>query len=165
MKLLLGSPVARYAPAVVVWLFAAGFLALTYQLPLSARSTPALVGWITLGLATIDLLSRTGGAFGLAVMRAMNPAGLKARPDAQTHTTADLVTGIGLIAVLVTLFIVLGVLITTAVFTFGALMLAYRAEFIRNAAIAGAATLGVWLLFAVLLRLQLYPGLLFGGAL
>jgi len=165
MKQLLGSPVTRYIPAVVAWLFAAGFLVLTYQLPLSARSTPALVGWITLGLATVDILSRTGGEFGPALMRAVNPAGLKPRSDAPTHTTADLVTGIGLIAVLVALFIVVGVLPTTALFTFGALTLAYRSELIRNAAIAGAATLGVWLLFAILLRLQLYPGLLFGGML
>ncbi len=36
---------------------------------------------------------------------------------------------------------------------------------IAIAAIAAGATLGVWLLFAVLLRLQLYPGLAFGGTL
>lgn len=165
MKQLLGSPLVHYIPAVVVWLFAAGFLALTYQLPESARATPALVGWITLGLSTIDLLSRTGGEFGKALMRAVNPAGLKARLDAESHTTMDLVTGIGLIAVLVVLFIVIGVLPTTALFVFGALTLAYRSQPVRNAAIAAGATLGVWLLFALLLRLQLYPGLAFGGTL
>lgn len=165
MKQLLGSPLARYIPAVVVWLFAAGFLVLTYQLPASARATPSLVGWITLGLATIDVVSRTGGEFGTTIMRAVNPAGLKDRPETQSHTTMDLVTGIGLIAVLVVLFLVIGVLPTTALFTFGALTLAYRSQLIRNAAIAAAATLGVWLLFAVLLRLQLYPGLAFGGTL
>jgi hypothetical protein len=160
-----GSSVARYLPAVVVWIFTAGFLALTYQLPPSARATPSLVGWITLALATLDILSRTGGEFGPAIMRAVNPAGLKARPEMQTHTKTDLVAGIGLIAILVGLFIGVGVILATAIFTFGALTLAYRSEFLRNATIAAAATLGVWLLFGMLLRLQLYPGLAFGGVL
>lgn len=165
MKHILGSPAVRYVPAFVVWFFAAGFLALTYQLPEAARATPSLVGWVTIVLATIDLLSRTGGEFGTALMRTVNPAGLKGRPDAQSHTMMDLVTGIGLIAVLVVSFIVLGVLPTTALITFGALTLAYRSQLLMNAVIAASATLGVWLLFAVLLRLQLYPGLAFGGVL
>ena len=165
MKRILGSPAIRYLPALVVWLFAAGFLALTYQLPATARSTPALVGWVTFGLATLDLLSRTGGEFGKAMMRALNPAGLNDRADNQPHTRGDLLTGLGLIVCLVTFFIALGVLPTAALFIFGALTLGYRKKLIMNAAIAALATLGVWLLFAVLLRLQLYPGLAFGGVL
>ena len=51
------------------------------------------------------------------------------------------------------------------VFAIGALMLAYRTQWLANAIIAAGATLGVWLLFAMLLRLQLFQGLAFGGVL
>jgi len=162
---ILGTPAIRYVPAVIVWLFAAVFLALTYQLPEAARATPALVGWVTLTLATLDLISRTGGEFGAALMRAVNPAGLQDRPENQPVTQKDLASGIGLIVALVISFLVLGVLPTTAIIIFGALMLAYRTQWITNAVIAAGATLGVWLLFAMLLRLQLFPGLAFGGVL
>jgi len=162
---ILGTPAIRYLPAAIVWLFAAGFLALTYQLPEATRATPSLVGWVTLGLATLDILSRTGGELGAALMRAVNPAGLKDRPENQPVTHKDLASGIGLIVALVSSFVILGVLPTTAIIIFGALMIAYRAQWITNAIIAAGATLGVWLLFAVLLRLQLFPGLAFGGVL
>jgi len=160
---ILGTPAIRYLPALIVWLFAAGFLGLTYQLPEAARATPSLVGWVTLGLATLDLVSRTGGELGVALMRAVNPAGLADRADNHPVTRKDLASGIGLIVALVASFLVLGVLPTTAIIIFGALMLAYRSQWITNAIVAAGATAGVWLLFAVLLGLQLYPGLAFGG--
>jgi hypothetical protein len=162
---ILGSPATHYIPAAIVWLFAAGFLVMTYPLPEAARSTPLLVGWVTLGLATIDLLSRTGGAFGEGLMRAVNPAGLKERQDTTPHDRRALISGLCLIGALVVSFIFLGVLPTTALIVFGALMSAYRTQIVMNAVIAAGATLGVWLLFSALLRLQLYPGLAFGGVL
>ncbi len=164
-RMILGSPLVHYVPALVVWLFTVGFLVMTYQLPVAARSTPGLVGWVTLGLASLDLLSRTGGDFGRGLMRAVNPAGLNDRPDKVDHTRIDLLSGLGLICCLVVSFIVFGVLPATAIVIFGALAFAYRTQLLMDAAIAAAATLGVWLLFAMLLRLQLYPGLAFGGVL
>ena len=68
------------------------------------------------------------------------------------------------IALPVYLFL-LGVLPTAVLFIVGVLTLGYRKKLIMNAAIAVLATLGVWLLFSVLLRLQLYTGLDFGGVL
>jgi Tripartite tricarboxylate transporter TctB family len=157
--------VLRFLPPAVCGLFAAGFLAMTYTLPPAARAMPLLVGWGTLGLAMLDLASRLKGKAGEALMRALNPAGLKPpTPDAVSGRYA-LLSGIGLVVLLVTAFLLFGALVAAPVLIFAALMIANRKEWLLSLAIAAGSTLVIWLLFAVLLRLQLYPGLLFGGSL
>jgi hypothetical protein len=155
----------RYLPALFCWLFAAGFLVMTYALPPVARSMPALVGWATLVLATLDLLSRMKGKLGEGLMRALNPSGLKPEGPPATSGRYALLTGIGLVVLLVTAFLLLGALIAAPLLILSALMIANRKEWLLSLAIAAGSTLVIWLLFAVLLRLQLYPGLLFGGSL
>jgi len=166
MKTLFATRWVHYLPALFAWLFAVGFLVLTYRLPPIARAMPVLVGWATLGLASLDLISRTGGAFGQGLMRALNPSGLKLQGDADTlEPRFGLKSGIGMVVLLVVGFLSIGILLAAPLVIFIALMLANRREPLLSAAIAAGATLVIWLLFAVLLRLQLYPGLIFGGAL
>lgn len=153
-------------PPLVVLVVAAGFLMLTYQLPPAARVMPVLVGWAALVLASIDLLSRTRGEFGRALMKAFNPAGLNRGAEDQAEARAGgwpLATGIGLVVLLVTAFLLVGVLIAAPLTIFTALILANRRELISSVLIAGFTTAFIWLLFSVLLRLHLYPGVLFGG--
>jgi hypothetical protein len=155
----------RLLPPILCGLFAAAFLAMTYALPPAARAMPLLVGWGTLGLVVLDLASRQKGKAGEALMRALNPAGLKP-PEADTVTGRyALLIGIGLVVLLVTSFLLLGALIAAPVLIFTALMVGDRKQWRLSLAITAGSTLVIWLLFSVLLRLQLYPGLLFGGSL
>jgi hypothetical protein len=154
----------RYLPPLVVLAVTAGFLVLTYRLPPAARAMPVLVGWAALVLASIDLVSRTHGRFGHALMKALNPAGLKEEEAEAPAGVWALATGIGLVVLLLTAFLLLGVLIAAPLTIFTALIVANRRELISSLLIAGGATAIIWLLFSVLLRLHLYPGLLFGGA-
>jgi hypothetical protein len=165
---ILGRRWTHYLPPILVLAVVTGFLVMTYQLPPAARSMPSLVGWAGLALALIDLVSRTGGAFGEALMKALNPAGLKLGEEERAEAPAGLwplVTGIGLVVLLVAAFLLVGVLIAAPLLIFTALMVANRRQPISSILIAAAATAVIWLLFSVLLRLHLYPGVLFGGAL
>ncbi|MGC1300764.1 MAG: tripartite tricarboxylate transporter TctB family protein [Caulobacteraceae bacterium] len=157
--------VLRFLPAAVCWLFSAGFLAMTYTLPPAARAMPLMVGWCTLGLATLDMASRLKGKLGEALMRTLNPAGLKPEPPDTVSGRYALLSGIGLVVLLVTAFLLFGALVAAPVLIFAALMIANRKEWLLSLAIAAGSTLVIWLLFSVLLRLQLYPGVLFGGSL
>ncbi len=157
--------IVRFLPAAFCWLFAAAFLAMTYTLPANARAMPLLVGWGTLGLATLDLASRLRNKAGEALMRALNPAGLKPEPPDTISGRYALLIGIGLVVLLVTSFLLLGALIAAPLLIFTALMVGDRKQWKLSLAITAGSTLVIWLLFAVLLRLQLYPGLLFGGSL
>lgn len=166
--MIFGQRWTHYLPPLVVLAVVAGFLAMTYQLPPAARTMPSLVGWAALALVGIDLLSRTGGPFGRALMRSLNPSGLKLGAEEQAEAPAGrwpLLTGIGLVVLLVVAFLLVGVLVAAPLLIFTALMVAYRREVISNIAIAAVTTGVIWLLFSVLLRLHLYPGVLFGGAL
>ena len=158
------SRAARLAPAVLLWLFAATFVVLTYRLPPNARTMPVLVGWTTLALTSLDIVTRLASPLGTALMRALNPSGLVPHHD-ETQTIRGLVTGVGLVVMLIGAFILAGVLPAAALVIFGAIMLAYPRQWLSNILIASGATLGIWLLFAVLLRLTLYRGILFGDVL
>jgi hypothetical protein len=163
-----GQRWTHFLPPLIVLAVVTGFLAMTYQLPPAARAMPALVGWAGLVLAGVDLLTRTGGEFGRALMKALNPAGLKMGEEERAEAPAGLLpllTGLGLVVLLVAAFLLVGVLIAAPILIFTALMVNNRREVISNLLIAVVTTGVIYLLFSVLLRLHLYPGVLFGGAL
>ena len=163
---ILGQRWTHYLPPAVVLVITTGFLIMTYHLPPAARAMPLLVGWAALAFSIIDLVSRNGNNFGKVLMRALNPAGLTTALEEQAEASAGrgaLLTGIGLVLLLVVAFILVGVLVAAPVMIFTALMIAYRRQLVSNLVIAAVATGVIWILFSVLLRLQLYPGVLFGG--
>ena len=164
---ILGQRWTHYLPPLVMLAIASGFLVMTYQLPVTARAMPSLVGWAGMGLAGLDLVSRTGGKLGRSLMKALNPAGLQAGDEQVAEAPSGrwpLVTGIGLVVLLVSAFILAGVLIAAPLTIFTALTIANRRQLVSNLVIAGGTTGVIWLLFSVLLRLHLYSGVLFGGA-
>ncbi len=168
MKTILGAVWTSYLAPLVFLGVAAGFLVLTYQLPPAARDMPVLVGWATLVLALVDLVSRTGGELGRTLMRALNPSGLKPSAEAKAEAPSGrfaVISGIGLVVLLIVAFILTGVLIAAPLVIFTALVIADRREIVLSAVIAAVTTLSIWLVFSLLLRLHLYPGFLFGSAL
>lgn len=153
-------------PPLAMLAFTAGFLVMTYHLPARARAVPLIVGWAALVLSSVDLATRTGGEFGHALMRALNPAGLRIAAEEAVERpkgSGPLLSGVGLVVLLVAAFILAGVLVAAPLMIFTALTIAYRREPISNVVTAAAVTAAIYLLFSVLLRLHLYPGVLFGG--
>jgi hypothetical protein len=157
----------HFLPPIAVLAFVIAFLVMTHLLPPAARAMPLMVGWITLGLTALDIVSRTDTEVGRLTMRALNPSGLASsepldlesvRPEKGNHVWIAiampmfLVTGLSLI----------GILPAAALFTFVAFLLNGSRK-VPALAAAGVFTFFIWLIFGMSLQLQLFPGILFGG--
>ncbi len=164
MKRILGTPIAAYLPAAALGLVTAALSRdLAYRYKPMARAFPAGVAWIMLALLALDLASRTGTRAGAALMRWLNPAA--PRDDARTRdATRRQVSAILWLVGFVALMVLAGILVAVPIYLFAALR--WRAHKSYGACVLGAAgaTLFVWLLFSVVLRIALYPGMVFGGA-
>jgi hypothetical protein len=164
MKTLFGAPLADYLFPALIWLLALGFLLLAFGFSPMSGEMPILVGWATLGLTTVDLFSRARVPAAQVLVRVLNP-GVRtaaAREDkaASRPRLAMAVCGIvGFVAALV----LAGVLYAVPVFLFVALYWGGKSRLATSVIIAALMTAFIWGLFAGLLRLELYPGLLFGG--
>ncbi len=162
MKRIFGTPFQNYLPALGLMLFTACYLYLAAAYPPRARAFPEAVAWVMLGLLALDLVSRTQTRIGLALLRALNPA---AEPGA-THPREQSqrgspVTAILWVAGLATALLLIGILNSVPLYIFASLRFRGERSLIMSLAIAAGATLLIWLLFGVVLRLNLYPGLFF----
>lgn len=160
MRRILGTPVIEYLPAFGLLLLTFWYLWLGYSYKPEVRAYPVGVAWVMVGLLALDLASRTGTRLGRALLHWLNPATDAAREKRAQARQVDAVLWVaGFTALLVLVGIVGGVLI----YVFAALR--FRARRGLGACLFGAAgaTLFIWALFSELLRLSLYPGLLFGG--
>ena len=163
MKRLFGTPLHDYLPAFGLLLVTVLYLTLSYGYPAKARVFPAMVAWVMLGLVVLDILSRTHTTFGIAILRALNPA-------AEAHTNDPKRKGwreIGAmlwIAGFVATVLLIGLLSAIPLYIFASMRFRGGCSYLACLTAAGVTTLFVWLMFGVLLRLSLYPGLLFTGA-
>ena len=153
-----------WGPPALFFVLALGFTAMTGQFSQAARAVPRLIGITMLVLCGLDLLSRLGTPTGRLIARWLNPAGLEEgppTPDARLarRQTAATVAVIAFVATLV----ICGILPAVALFTLLAPRFGGRLGWPRSLAIAAAMTALIWLLFAQILGLKLFPGLLFGG--
>jgi hypothetical protein len=162
---ILGTPAAAYLPAAALWVVTAIYLAIAYRYKPMVRAFPAGVAWIMLVLLSLDLASRSETRLGAAIMRWLNPAAVRPEPTPpQSDTTRRQVSAILWLAGFTGLLLLVGILAAVPIYVCAALR--WRAQQSYGACLAGAAgaTLFIWLLFSVLLRIGLYPGLVFGGA-
>ena len=159
------TAVAPYVVPGALLLLAAGFTAAAAQYSPASRAVPQLIGGAVAVLCVLDIVSRSATAVGRHIATWLNPAGL-------AEMAADKPVGakrgrqsvaLGGIVVFTLALVLVGVLPAVALFCLVSLRagggLGSRASVLTAAAI----TLLAWLLFAILLRLALFPGLLFGG--
>jgi len=153
-----------WGPPALFFALAVGFTAMTGQFSPAARAVPRLIGIAMLILCGLDLLSRLTTQTGRLIARWLNPAGLEEGPPTADPRLARR-QGAATFAVVafVASFAVLGILPAVALFTLLAPRLGGRIAWPRSLAIAAAMTALIWLLFARVLGLPLFPGLLFGG--
>ncbi len=137
----------------IVWLLALGFLIEANSFSAPARAVPRLFGWTTLVLTSIELFYR---------MRLRSPGTAVANTEtrAPPARTAVAVSGIVLLVAGMTL---VGILPTVPVFILIALRWGGGRSLTTSLLTAVLLTGLLWGTFGGLMRLELYPGLLFGG--
>lgn len=165
MKRLFGTPVRDYLPAVGLLVVTLLYLYLSYGYPPKARAFPAMVAWVMLALIALDLLSRTQTRLGRAVKRALNPAADRV-PLADDHgqSTRRQVTSVLWVAGVTAAMVLIGIIGAVPLYVFSALRLRGKRPLLTCLLISAATTGFIYLLFGVVLRLNLYPGILFTTA-
>lgn len=165
MKRLFGTPITEYLPALTLALVTAGYLATAYGYSAESRVVPVLVAWSLLVLLLLDLISRTRTRAGRAFVRWLNPAAAEAEATAPDRAIVKRqVAAVLWLAGFAAALVLIGMLNAVLLYMVASLRLRGRRSYPVSLAAGAGMALVVWLLFAVLLQLQLYPGLLFGGA-
>jgi hypothetical protein len=137
----------------IVWLLAVGFLVAAQSFSPAARAVPRLFGWVTLVLASLDLLFR---------MRPGSPDTAAANTEARVPP-ARVAVAVGGIVLLVAGMTLVGIFPTVPVFILIALRWGGGRSLATSLLAAVLLTGLLWGTFGGLLRLELYPGLFFGG--
>ena len=133
----------KYFPAVGLALFTAAFLAAAYTYPSQARAFPVAVAWVTLCLAALDIAKTC-----------LNPgvAAVDSRPLSSQIGATRWLAAFSLTLVLI------GILYAVPLYVFASLRFRGHRSWFTSLWIAAVVTGAIWLLFAVVLRLDLYPG-------
>ena len=155
------APTGAYLPALGLWIVAAGYLGIAYTYAPETRALPVAVGWSMLALVGLDLASRMRGRAGAALTRWLNPRAHGARQ--KSYPAATQLGAVFWILGFAAALVLIGVLAAVPLYVFASLRLRGKRPFATSLAAAAGITLAVWLLFSALLRLDLFPGLLFGG--
>jgi hypothetical protein len=160
-----GTPVIDYLPALAAAAAATVYLTAAYGYSPDARAAPLLIGWTVIVLAVLDAASRTKTTVGATLTRWLNP--VAARPHGGHGQIAYPLTrqlaAVAWIAGFVAGFALIGALYAIPLYVFAASRIRGEKPWLVCAVSAAATLFGIWLLFSRLLRLELYPGLLFGG--
>jgi hypothetical protein len=160
-----GTPVIDYVPALAAATAAAVYLATAYGYSPEARAAPLLIGWSVIVLAALDAASRTKTGLGERLNRALGAetahgAGGHGKP---AYPLARQFSAVAWLAAFVAAFALIGAVYAIPLYVFAATRVRGGRPWLVCAISAGGTLVAVWLLFGRLLRLELYPGLLFGG--
>jgi Tripartite tricarboxylate transporter TctB family len=161
----LGTPALDYAPAFAATIVAAIYLAAASGYSPDARAAPLLIGWAVVALAALDFISRTQTTLGRTLMRWLNPVAARPRTGHghAAYPVMRQIVAIAWIAGFVVTFALIGALYAIPLYVVAATRWRGGRPWLVCVISAACTLAGVWLLFSRLLRLELYPGLLFGG--
>jgi hypothetical protein len=165
VKRVLGTPVSEYLPAFALLILTAVYLITAYGYNPDARAVPAGVAWVMIALLILDLVSRTRTPVGATLMHWLNPAGDPSKTEgAARYPALKQILAVAWIAGFVAAMVLIGILYAVPLYVFLSLTVRGRRALWVAALIAAAAGAMIWVLFDVVLQLELYPGVLFGGA-
>jgi hypothetical protein len=150
----------EYVPPVASLLAAIAVLAAASHYPAQARAFPDAVAWLLTILATLDLLSVNGTSAGNRIRGLLNPSVAALEGEAQAATQVRAILWLALFTVMLVL---IGILYAVPLYMLASMRLRGNRSWLISLAVAGATTAFIWFLFAGILRLELYPGYLFGG--
>ena len=160
-----GTEISEYLPAAGAAAVAAVYLGAAYQYSPDARAAPLLIGWSVIALAALDIVSRTQTPLGRALSAFVNPVTNRPRHGhgATPQPAGKQIMAIVWIAGFVAAFALIGAKLAIPLYVFAATRWRGGRPFAVCLVSAAVTLAGIWFLFAWLLRLELYPGLLFGG--
>lgn len=161
MRRVLGSPAADYAPALVLLAVTIGYLALAYGYAPDSREVPVGVAWSLILLLGLDLAARSRTRLGDTVNRWLNAAAVP-KPDAAAPARRQVAALLWLAGFTAALSLI-GILAAVPIYVIASLRLRGRRSYRVSLAVGAGTALAIWLLFAVVLRIDLYPGLLATG--
>ena len=163
--LLLGTPLADYFPPLAAAVAAVVYLVAAYGYAPDARAAPLLIGWSVVALAALDFASRTQTDIGRTLTRWLNPVAMggRSRHAKAVYPLTRQLNAIAWIAGFVAAFALIGALYAIPLYVVAATRWRGGRPWLVCAISAAGTLAGIWLLFGRLLRLELYPGLLFGG--
>jgi hypothetical protein len=164
MKTLWGTPFAEYLPPAILCLLSVGFLVAGYGFNAASGAMPILIGWAMVVLTSLDLITRLRVKAGDLLARALNPSSLDRtnEPAVPQQAVRQLVVVAGLLVYLAAMVLV-GVLPTVPVFMLVALRFGAGRGWLFSLVGAAGMVVLVWAVFARLLGLAIFPGLLFDG--
>jgi len=161
MKRILGTPIKDYLPAIFVAVIAVVYLVTGYGYSPAAREMPVSVAWLVLLFSVLDFASRSNTLFGALLIRTLNPA---AESHNQAHyPLAKELAAVAWVIVLIVLMETIGILYAVFVFVLLSIRIRGRRPLWLSALVAAAAAAMTWLLFDLILQLELYPGFLFAS--
>jgi len=160
VKRLFGTPLTDYLPALGLLVLTIIYLVTGYQYAPQARVFPVTVAWIAIVLIGLDVLSRTKTAAGAVVTRWLNPSAASHKADEQFPLRKQLIAVLWPLC-FVALIVLIGFLYAVPIYVMASMYFRGRLNLLLCAVVSAAATLSIWLLFAQLLELELYPGVLF----
>jgi len=119
---------------------------------------------LAIALVALDLLSRTKTPAGEAVTRWLNPSTSAGKLEAQTHyALSKQITAAAWPLGFVALIVLTGFLVAVPTFVMASMYFRGKRSLLISIPVSAAATLFIWFLFAQILQLELYPGVLFGN--
>jgi hypothetical protein len=156
------SIVSTYAPPILVLLVTVSFLLLAYTYEGRTRQVPVLVGWILLVLCVLDVIAASATRIGYTVKAFFGGATV----GGGVAETADYSIGKVILAILwptafVALVVVVGFVVSIPIYVF--LFVAVQGlDGIGRAALASIITTAcIYVLFEILLKYEIYRGILF----
>jgi tripartite tricarboxylate transporter TctB family protein len=161
MRRVLGTAIADYAPPLGLLALTIIYLIIGYQYPPVSRMFPVMVAWSMIVLVALDLASRTQTRAGRTMAYWLNPASATAEHKA-AQSAAEL-SAIIWLAAFVAALVLVGILYAIPLFVFASVRWRGKRSYAASFAVAAVTTLCIWLMFARLLRIELYPGLLLGS--
>jgi hypothetical protein len=165
VKQIFGTPVSDYMPATALLVLTILYLATAYGYAPDARAVPAGVAWVMLVLVILDLVSRTRTQVGTMLMHWLNPAGdADKMAEHKRYPAFKQIGAVLWIAGFAAAMVFIGILYAVPLYVFASLYFRGRRPLWLAAGVSAGATLMIWLLFVAVLGLELYPGMLFGGA-
>jgi len=160
VKRFLGTPITDYLPALGLLLLTVIYLITGYGYSPEARVFPVTVAWVAILLIALDLLSRTKTHAGEVVTRWLNPSTGDAKSQVQYDLSKQLIAvawAVGFVA----LIVLIGFLAAVPIYVMASMYFRGRLNLLLCVLVSAAVTLFIWFLFAQVLQLELYPGVLF----
>jgi hypothetical protein len=128
----------KYLPSAGLAIFTTIFLIAAWSYPAQARAFPVAAAWVMLFLIAIDIFSRK-----------------TAEDHPPTAKQLRAVTWLGAFALALVL---IGILYAVPLYIAASLRFRGHRSWVTSLLAAAITTSGIWLLFVVVLRLDLYPG-------